>query len=141
MKLNFVSQPLYLFAICFVKLSIGFFLLRIAVHRFYRRLIIGIMGMLEIIHGTCHVADSAIVFMGVYSVGCFFTIVLQCTDLRLLWDPTVKGGTCWTAHTLKSLSYANQALNIFTDVAFSVAIPVLPLSVHFLRHTDCFRYP
>jgi hypothetical protein len=43
MKLNFVTQPLYLFAICFVKLSVGFFLLRIAVLPFYRRLIISIM--------------------------------------------------------------------------------------------------
>lgn len=42
-KLNFISQPIYLFAICLVKLSIGFFLLRIAVKPFYRRLIIGIM--------------------------------------------------------------------------------------------------
>ena len=44
MKLNFITQPLYLFAICFVKLSVGFFLLRIAVEKFYRRLIITVMG-------------------------------------------------------------------------------------------------
>jgi hypothetical protein len=62
-------------------------------------------------------------FMSFYTVGCFFTIVLQCTDLRLQWDQTVKG-TCWTTKTLKSLSYTNQALNILTDIAFSVAIPV-----------------
>jgi len=62
-------------------------------------------------------------FMSFYTIGCFFTIVLQCTDLRVQWDQTVKG-TCWSSHTLKSLSYSNQALNILTDVAFSVAIPV-----------------
>lgn len=62
-------------------------------------------------------------FMSFYTIGCFFTIVLQCTDLRVQWDQTVKG-TCWSTHTLKSLSYSNQALNILTDVAFSVAIPV-----------------
>lgn len=44
MKLNFISQPIYLLAICFVKISVGFFLLRIAVRPFFRRLIIGIMG-------------------------------------------------------------------------------------------------
>lgn len=43
-KLNFITQPLYLFAICLAKISVGFFLLRIAVQPFYRRLIIGIMG-------------------------------------------------------------------------------------------------
>jgi hypothetical protein len=44
LRLNLISQPVFLFAICFVKISVGFFLLRIAVGRFYRRLIIGIMG-------------------------------------------------------------------------------------------------
>ena len=42
--LNFISQPFYLFAICLVKVSIGFFLLRVAVRKLYRRIIIGIMG-------------------------------------------------------------------------------------------------
>ncbi|KAH7069315.1 hypothetical protein FB567DRAFT_565051 [Paraphoma chrysanthemicola] len=105
-RLNFISQPIYLFAICLVKLSVGFFLLRIAVKPFYKRLIISIMA-----------------FMAFYTTGCFFTIVLQCTDLRLLWDPTVKG-TCWSSFTLKTLGYVNSALNISTDIAFSIAIPI-----------------
>lgn len=58
MKLNFVSQPIYLFAICFVKLSVGCSLLRIASTKFYRHLIIGIMG-----------------FMLFYTVGCFFVSI------------------------------------------------------------------
>jgi hypothetical protein len=48
MKLNFISQPIYLVAICFLKLSIGFFLIRIAVKAFYKRLIVGMMG--EFLH-------------------------------------------------------------------------------------------
>lgn len=64
-----------------------------------------------------------VAFMSFYTVGCFFTLVLQCTDLRLQWDQTVKG-TCWTTKTLKSLGYTNQVFNILTDIAFSVAIPV-----------------
>src|SRR6478609_2975619 len=55
MKMNFISQPVYLIAICVVKLAIGSTLLRIANTKFYRRLIIGIM-----------------VFMSVYTIGCFF---------------------------------------------------------------------
>jgi len=43
LKLNFISQPVYLLAICSVKLSVGLFLLRIAVKAIYRRVIIGIM--------------------------------------------------------------------------------------------------
>ncbi|KAF2030070.1 hypothetical protein EK21DRAFT_66580 [Setomelanomma holmii] len=106
-RLNFITQPIYLFAICLVKLSVGLFLLRIAVKPFYKRLIISIMS-----------------FMAFYTIGCFFTIVLQCTDLRLLWgDPRAKG-TCWSSYTLKTLGYVNAALNISTDIAFSIAIPI-----------------
>ncbi|KAG9202472.1 hypothetical protein G6514_004208 [Epicoccum nigrum] len=105
-KLNFITQPLYLYAICLVKISVGFFLLRIATQPLYRHIIIGIM-----------------VFMGVYTTGCFFTIVLQCTNLAVQWDPTVKA-TCWSAYTIKTLSYVNVCFNIATDVLFSTVIPI-----------------
>jgi hypothetical protein len=55
LKLNFISQPIYLIAICVVKLAVGAMLLRIANTPFYKRLIISIM-----------------VFMGVYTTACFF---------------------------------------------------------------------
>lgn len=42
--LNFITQPIFFFAISLVKVSFGFFLLRIAVQAFYRRVIIGVMG-------------------------------------------------------------------------------------------------
>lgn len=105
-KLNFITQPIYLFAICLVKVSVGFFLLRVAVAAIYRRIIIGIM-----------------TFMSLYTVGCFFTIVLQCTDLAVQWDHTVTG-TCWSPHTIKTLSSVNIALNIITDLLFSIVIPI-----------------
>jgi len=106
LKMNFVSQPIYLWGIALVKISVGFFLLRIAVSKFYRRLIISIM-----------------VFMGVYTFGCFMTILLQCTDIRVMWDPTIKA-TCWTASTIKALGYTNAGFNISTDLAFAVFIPI-----------------
>jgi hypothetical protein len=131
-RLNFVSQPIFLFAICLVKLSVGFFLLRIAVKAFYKRLIIGIMGKTcQTPQFSMQLVDRYTVFMGFYTIGCFFTVVFQCTDLRVLWDPTVKG-TCWSNFTLKTLSYTNTALNISTDIAFSIAIPVS----HFLTSGD-----
>jgi hypothetical protein len=132
-KLNFVTQPMYLWAICLTKISVGFFLLRIANRPFYRRLIISIMSKFECIQAFKHldilVAKVDLAFMAFYTTGCFFTIVLQCTDLRVQWDQTVKG-TCWTGKTIKSLSYTNQALNIGTDIAFSVGIPVSRLPVN-----------
>ena len=55
MKLNFITQPIFLIAICVVKLSVGCALLRIASTKFYRWLILGIM-----------------IFMSIYTIGCFF---------------------------------------------------------------------
>lgn len=52
---NFVNQPIYLFAICFVKLAVGASLMRIATKKGYKRLIAGIMG-----------------FMLFYTIACFF---------------------------------------------------------------------
>ncbi|KAF2708626.1 hypothetical protein K504DRAFT_380309 [Pleomassaria siparia CBS 279.74] len=105
-KLNFITQPIYLFATMFVKQSVGLFLLRIAATPFYRRLIISVMA-----------------FMAIYTIGCFMTIVLQCTDLAVQWDPDVDG-TCWGPATLQALGYTNVALNVATDFTFSVFIPI-----------------
>lgn len=55
MKLNFITQPIFLIAICVVKLAVGSSLLRIASTKFYKYLILSIMG-----------------FMAFYTVGCFF---------------------------------------------------------------------
>ncbi|KAK4125698.1 hypothetical protein N657DRAFT_678768 [Parathielavia appendiculata] len=105
LKLNFVSQPIYLIAICVVKLAVGSMLLRIANTPFYKRLIISIMA-----------------FMAFYTTGCFFTVMFQCTDIRVLWDNTITPN-CWPESTLKGLSYTNVSLNILTDLCFAVFIP------------------
>lgn len=108
-KLNFITQPFYVWARCFVKLSIGAFLLRVAVLPLHRRTIIGIMS-----------------FIGLYTLGCFFTIIFQCTNLAVQWDKTATG-TCWTPQTLKAVTYTNAALNIFTDIIFALVIPIIML--------------
>ena len=43
LKLNFISQALYLTAICLVKLTVGAMLLRIASVPFYKRLVVCLM--------------------------------------------------------------------------------------------------
>ncbi|KAK4446709.1 hypothetical protein QBC34DRAFT_469259 [Podospora aff. communis PSN243] len=106
LKLNFVSQPIYLIAICVVKLTVGAMLLRIASVNFYKRLIISLM-----------------VFMALWTTLCVVTLLLQCTDIRALWDPTVPMN-CWGEDTLHGLSYSNLAVSLFTDLAFALFIPV-----------------
>jgi hypothetical protein len=61
--------------------------------------------------------------MSVYTTGCVLTVLLQCTDIRLMWDQSVKG-TCWTIKTRQALGFLNIVLNIITDIAFSIGIPV-----------------
>ncbi|KAI8202037.1 hypothetical protein KHU50_005228 [Colletotrichum sp. SAR 10_65] len=105
MKMSFVSQPLFLSALCLVKLAVGSSLLRIASKKLYKSMIIGIM-----------------VFMTAYTIACIFTIVFQCTDVRIFWDFNVDS-TCWDIETIKSLAYANSSVNILTDLLFGIAIP------------------
>jgi len=61
--------------------------------------------------------------MGLYTLGCFFTVVFQCTNLAVQWDRNAKG-TCWGVRTLKALSYTNVAFNILTDLLFAIFIPI-----------------
>jgi hypothetical protein len=62
---NFINQPIYLFAICFVKLAVGAALMRIANEKVYKRLIMGVMG-----------------FMLFYTIACFFVSVAVLQPLR-----------------------------------------------------------
>ncbi|KAI1846173.1 hypothetical protein JX265_010551 [Neoarthrinium moseri] len=108
LMLNFVSQPIYLWAIPLVKLSVGFFLLRIAPNKLYRRILQGTM-----------------IFLMAYTFMCFMTLMLQCQNIAVLWDSSVKT-TCWATKTTLGLSYANSIVNILTDMFFAVIpIPML----------------
>lgn len=49
--------------------------------------------------------------------------MFQCTNLKILWNPAINA-TCWEPETIRALSYTNSALNIFTDLLFSIIIPL-----------------
>ncbi|KAK0752753.1 hypothetical protein B0T18DRAFT_310225, partial [Schizothecium vesticola] len=106
LKLNFISQAIYLVAICIVKLAVGAMLLRIASVAIYKVITKSLMG-----------------FQAVWSTMCLLTLLLQCTDIRALWDPTIPMH-CWGEDTLHGLSYSNLAVSLFTDLAFALFIPV-----------------
>lgn len=91
LKINFVGQSVYLWAIPAVKMSIGLFLLRIAPNKGYRR-----------------VLQAVMVFTMVYTLFCFVTLLIQCTNLAILWDPTTRA-TCWSKETLQTLSFVNSS--------------------------------
>ncbi|KAF6808452.1 integral membrane family protein [Colletotrichum plurivorum] len=118
MKLNFVSQELYLAGICLVKLSVGFSLLRVATKKIHKRVIASIMA-----------------FMAAYTIALSAltqTLVVQCDDIRVLWDPSVVSG-CWSTQTLQGLSYTNAAITILTDLIFAT----IPIAI--LWHLEVHR--
>ncbi|KAI8960345.1 hypothetical protein F5Y11DRAFT_330303 [Daldinia sp. FL1419] len=108
LKLNFISQPIYLWAIPIVKVSVGFFLIRISPSVYYKRILQGVM-----------------TFLMAYTFVCFMTLMLQCNNLAILWDNRIQT-TCWSQSTLQGLSYANSTVNIITDIFFALLpIPML----------------
>jgi hypothetical protein len=108
LQINFATQPIYLVAIATIKISIALFLFRIAPTKFYRN---GLWYM--------------IVFLILYTIGCLLTLFLQCTNLRVLWDPRVPS-VCWDERVLQRLSYGAGGVNIATDLLFAgLPIPML----------------
>ncbi|KAH9209204.1 hypothetical protein DL95DRAFT_428306 [Leptodontidium sp. 2 PMI_412] len=108
LKLNYASQHFFLWGIALVKVSIALFLLRISATQFYTRMLKG-----------------TIAFLIIYTFMCFLFILLQCKDLAILWDSTVKT-TCWTGSTMRGLGYLYTVINICTDLLFAfLPIPML----------------
>ncbi|KAF8463422.1 hypothetical protein BDZ91DRAFT_682723 [Kalaharituber pfeilii] len=105
LKLNLITQLLNLVSILFVKLSICFFLARLAPAPIYNRLC----------YGTA-------IFMTIYTIACEFTIAFQCVPMGKIWNRAIEG-TCFSISTLQGLSYTYSAVNILTDF-FLVILPV-----------------
>lgn len=97
LKLNFVTQPIYLIATTASKVSIALFLLRIASNKGWKRFLWGLLG-----------------FMVLYTFVAVLTVFLQCTNLAVLWDSTIVT-TCWGPQTLRGLSYANVCKSTKND--------------------------
>jgi hypothetical protein len=102
LKLNFITQPFLLAGVTFVKVSIGFFLLRIAPTNCYRRSIIG--------------ANTFLLGITTFFV---ITLFIQCTPLAAVWDfslrPTAK---CWDPSVMRKLSYINSCQYTSPPLAF-----------------------
>jgi hypothetical protein len=101
LKLNFATQPIYLWAITVGKVSIALFLLRIAPAKLYKNFL-----------------WSMIIFLLAYNTACSATIILQCENLAIIWDNTVRT-TCWEPETRVALSYLNvcQSSSLISFIA------------------------
>jgi hypothetical protein len=88
-KYQFISQPMFLWTICIIKLSIATFLLRISPPEGYRRAVLGVA-----------------IVLGVYTFACFITIMFQCQPISMSWGATMDG-KCYNGDTMQGLSVAN----------------------------------
>lgn len=89
LKLNFASQILFIWAPCFVKVSIGLFLLRVTPVAVYRRIIY-----------------STMFFLLAWTFACFITLLTQCRNLAVLWNASVQT-RCWSTDVIHALGRAS----------------------------------
>jgi len=91
LKLNLVGQAMFLWAPCFVKLSIAIFLLRVTPNIVYRRVI-----------------QATITFLLVWTLSCFVTLLTQCRKIAVLWDSSIET-TCWSTEIIHALGWASAS--------------------------------
>lgn len=89
LKLNYVGQVIFLWAPCMVKVSIGLFLLRVTPDVIHRKVIYG-----------------AISFILAWTLSCFITLLLQCENIRVIWDDSVQT-VCWSVEVIHALGWAS----------------------------------
>ena len=93
LKLNFVTQFTYVFALSFVKVSIGLFLLRLTPSGVYRKAIWCILG-----------------FVAFYTVAGSGALLAGCKPFAANFDRTIPGSSCYQPQTLKGLAFTNAGM-------------------------------
>ncbi|KAK5654747.1 hypothetical protein OQA88_7072 [Cercophora sp. LCS_1] len=93
----------YSFTMIFVKLSIGWFLLRITLNTVHRWIIY----LASVI--TC---TSCLTF--------FFLAVFQCSPISYFWDKHTQTGACINMSILVGLAYLYSAFSIISDFTFAL---------------------
>ncbi|KAK8109515.1 hypothetical protein PG999_007652 [Apiospora kogelbergensis] len=107
LRWQYIHGILLVVGISLVKISIGFFLLRLIKHKWYRRIVVVMQ-----------------VFIAMFTISCVCTLVFQCVPpdatFELIRPPTAK---CFDLVTFTNIGIFNGVVNITTDVAF-VLLPI-----------------
>ena len=82
----------------FIKLSIGIFLLRLAVQKVYKYILWG-----------------SLVVVTIWSVVIFFWDIFQCNPVAAQWDYTIPKFTCVSAAQIVSAAYSISVMTILSD--------------------------
>jgi len=98
--------------ISLVKISVGFFLLRLVQGKWYKRFII-----------------AWIVFLAAFTMACVGTLVFQCLPIKATWNFLLRldpGTKCFSNTTYRNIGLFNGSVNIFTDFVFAtLPIPMI----------------
>ncbi|KAF2855767.1 hypothetical protein T440DRAFT_513858 [Plenodomus tracheiphilus IPT5] len=109
-KVMYFYSILIIFAYSFIKLSIGFFLLRLADRTRWRPFLIGML-----------------IFIAMFTIGSTFAIIFQCSPVAAGYDYTLRPplGTakCYDPTIFKNVGVFNSSINIATDLIFAL-IPI-----------------
>jgi hypothetical protein len=84
--LVFISRPVYIWGLCFIKVSITLCLLRFSPSKAFTSFLLLCLAFLIMI---------ALIYFGV--------LMLQCQPLAMVWDPTVQG-TCMPKATPRAVT-------------------------------------
>ncbi|KAF8860532.1 hypothetical protein BDZ45DRAFT_619535, partial [Acephala macrosclerotiorum] len=110
LKYIMFTEPIYVLATLFIKLSVGILLLRIAAFSMYR-----------------YILWVSMVIMTIWSTVSIALLLAQCRPLSLSWDPTWAPssgrGSCMDRKVFTNVGYAFSAMDIFFDWVFAI-IPV-----------------
>jgi hypothetical protein len=112
----FIVSILIPLAVCFVKLSIAFFLLSLLQRTRYRFFMWGI-----------------VVFLVVFMLFTFFTLVFSCIPIQANWNfnlrpPPMGTGSarCLSTHTYRNIAFVNSITNIVTDIVLAfIPVPLI----------------
>lgn len=93
----------------FIKLSIGAFLLRLAIQKRYRY--------------TIYISMAVIL---VWSLVLWFWDMFQCSPVKAQWDYTLPNYTCVSAQAVVNAAYALSVMTIVTDWLYALLpIPMI----------------
>lgn len=109
-KIMYFYSILIIFAYSFIKLSIGFFLLRLVDRTRWRPFLIGML-----------------MFIAMFTIGSIFAIIFQCSPVAAGYDYTLRPPTgtakCYDPTIFKNVGVFNSSVNIATDLIFAL-IPI-----------------
>ncbi|KAL2114554.1 hypothetical protein VUR80DRAFT_4537 [Thermomyces stellatus] len=104
-----LATATYVIDMMFIKLSIGIFLLRLAIQKTYR-----------------YILWASLVIVAIWSVVLFFWNMFQCKPVEAQWDYTLEDSSCVPIQEVVAAAYSLSVMCILSDWLYAlIPIPML----------------